>query len=79
MTSTLWHRCHDFVEEQSSGEWDDKTIVEDADKLLQFVCREHAQLIKALADIDTIAVRKKVGAAAEMQRVARIALALVKS
>ena len=38
--SDLWRRCRDFVEEQSAGEWDDKTIADDADKLMEFVMRE---------------------------------------
>lgn len=47
MTS-LWNRCRDFVEEQSAGEWDDKTIADDADKLMEFVLRETQQLRAAL-------------------------------
>ena len=44
----LWYRCRDFVEEQSAGEWDDKTIADDADKLMEFVRRETEQLRSAL-------------------------------
>jgi hypothetical protein len=36
----LWHRCRDFVEEQAAGEWDDKTIANDADELMKFVLAE---------------------------------------
>jgi hypothetical protein len=36
----LWYRCRKFVEEQSAGEWDDKTIADDADKLMEFVVKE---------------------------------------
>lgn len=36
----LWYRCRDFVTEQSAGEWDDKTIADDADKLFEFVTAE---------------------------------------
>lgn len=39
-TDGLWCRCRDFVEEQSCGEWDDKTIADDADKLMEFIYRE---------------------------------------
>ena len=33
--TVLWYRCRDFVEKQSAGEWDDKTIANDADALLK--------------------------------------------
>ena len=48
----LWYRCRDFVTEQSAGEWDDKTIADDADKLFAFVTAESAatKLLKALQD-----------------------------
>jgi hypothetical protein len=46
--STLWTRCRDFVEEQAAGEWDDKTIANDADELLKFVMVETQTLRSAL-------------------------------
>lgn len=42
LKSGLWYRCRDFVTEQSDGEWDDKTIANDADKLMDFVNKEGA-------------------------------------
>jgi hypothetical protein len=40
--SALWHRCHAFVEEQSCGEWGDKDVNEDTEKLYSFVLAELA-------------------------------------
>lgn len=36
----LWYRCRDFITDQSAGEWDEKTIADDADKLFAFVTAE---------------------------------------
>jgi hypothetical protein len=36
----LWLRCRAFIEDQAAGEWDIPTIVEDADKLYEFVSTE---------------------------------------
>ena len=36
----LFARCHAFVQEQAAGEWDDKTIDADAEKLEAFVLAE---------------------------------------
>jgi hypothetical protein len=44
----LWHRCRDLVEEQAAGEWDDKTIADDADRLMKFVMAETQTLRSAL-------------------------------
>lgn len=56
----LLGRCRDFVTEQSAGEWDDKTIANDADKLMAFVsievaraCNAHDELLEALKRIVT--------------------------
>jgi len=48
--SGLWHRCRNFVDEQSCGEWDDKTIADDADLLMNFVNSERADLVAVLKD-----------------------------
>lgn len=47
--SMLWIRCRNFVEEQSTGEWDDKTIANDADQLMKFVMNETQALRGALS------------------------------
>ena len=39
-TGALWYRCRDFVTEQSQGEWSDKDIADDTDKLVVFVLGE---------------------------------------
>jgi hypothetical protein len=46
--SALLTRCRDFVEEQAAGEWDDKTIANDADELLKFVMAETQTFRSAL-------------------------------
>jgi hypothetical protein len=46
--SALWNRCRDFVEEQAAGEWDEKTIADDADELMKFVMKETQVLRSAL-------------------------------
>jgi hypothetical protein len=48
--SDLWRRCRNFVEEQSAGEWDDKTIADDADKLLEFVMLEVRSAIHSVTE-----------------------------
>lgn len=48
LKSGLWYRCREFVTEQSAGEWDDKTIADDADKMMAFVNRERADMLEAL-------------------------------
>jgi hypothetical protein len=52
--SGLWYRCMAFVEEQSAGEWDQKTIVDDADKLMAFVTAEIRAADNAAQDQLTI-------------------------
>lgn len=46
----LLGRCRDFVTEQSAGEWDDKTIANDADKLMAFVSIEDGRAFLARVD-----------------------------
>jgi hypothetical protein len=46
--TNLWIRCRNFVEEQAAGEWNDKTIADDADKLMEFVMRETQPMRAAL-------------------------------
>lgn len=46
--SGLWYRCREFVTEQSAGEWDDKTIADDADKLFEFVMSEKKKTLAVL-------------------------------
>ena len=46
----LWIRCRNFVEEQSAGEWDDKTIANDADQLMKFIMTETQALRGALPE-----------------------------
>jgi hypothetical protein len=50
-TETLLNRCISFVGEQSCGEWDDKTIREDAVKVAAFVRKESVALVRALEEI----------------------------
>lgn len=50
LKSGLWYRCREFVTEQSAGEWDDKTIADDADKLMKFVTKETSSIRDALSD-----------------------------
>jgi hypothetical protein len=40
----LWYRCRDFVTEQSAGEWSDKDIADDADRLFSFISDEIARI-----------------------------------
>jgi len=50
-TDDLLKRCREFVDEQSAGEWDDKTIDADAKRLAEFVRAENEALREALQDM----------------------------
>lgn len=39
----IWDRCRDFVTEQSAGEWSEKDIADDTDKLFSFISDEIAR------------------------------------
>jgi len=51
-SNPLLERCRAFVEQQSCGEWDDKTINDDAAKLHDFVLLEiaRADLVEPLVE-----------------------------
>ena len=63
--TTLWYRCRDFVTEQSAGEWDDKAILEDTEKLERFVLAElnrydDQQVIKCGDDLTDAMLQRRV-------------------
>lgn len=63
--TALWYRCRDFVTEQSAGEWDDKAILEDTEKLERFVLAElnrydDQKVIKCGDDLTDVMLQRRV-------------------